>query len=869
MYRRLLLVTVILSIVLSFSSQSQDLLPSPTYVPPDLATYGEEAHYRDMAIIETSGSSFMEVRDFWMELTRRGALIAVITSPQRMVGWVPRESYDNVLSTRLETATGDIRVLSISYTASEFRAKTVYRNSVMSETSEADETLVDFLDFIKRKKTPEDIQRIKEREWELRLLEENMPPPNCVGVNVLSESDIQDMKSKAEIQGGPGAKIFRATRPLGLIAHTSFFLESKSGTGTWNWNSTVYLRYKIFYIVGMSYWTSFAAKFGKTSSGLWRLYGRTHSATQITGEPTAVGEDSFVPTVIGRLWSGTRPTWGWARTAVKWCWPYNNYIRTTLGTDEAISGFIAYKGSGSESIWPHAEVICWGGCDNEREGVYFALDTQYWQAGHNPFDAPRRNVFAHEIGHLWGSPDEYADGAGCFNWTYRGIGNINCQRKQPARGRPGLFMTGSDGMMMANYLGGHSIAQPIHTGVISAANATPIRCFMTVPANIPVIVKQCDDGGNRTYTTTMCQPVDYDYCAKVRVPLTRNISGTTYYFDKWRVTRRNGATTTFTNYANELPSYAWTSTKANPVVTVRAIFTSSPPDFKSANATLSAWLAPNSNAALPGRAIALKWRNKYDMSRTDTKIEFERTPGTWVGLDINNMTLRPFHVSIGQWTGAHIFSTPTSSGGNMPIQVNRMYKFRIVGYFNTIRGTPSSTASVITRPETPADTVFCYDSYEPNTLSSPKVLTSSGPGMVAYTIKAACPMIPRAGEWTWFVPKNDYYRITVINVSSTFFGQKLHLILRVRDGSKFKPRFRAQRAGTTSHINATYVGGAYHLRIAADGEYLIKVEPRISGAISNDLVDRTQGVFGFGEYEMTVERVTNNPQVTLLCNIIV
>jgi hypothetical protein len=87
-----------------------------------------------------------------------------------------------------------------------------------------------------------------------------------------------------------------------------------------------------------------------------------------------------------------------------------------------------------------------------------------------------------------------------------------------------------------------------------------------------------------------------------------------------------------------------------------------------------------------------------------------------------------------------IYAVPGTGGtGANAIQSNREYRFRIVGYFNTNRGTPSQIAAVTTRPSTPADTVYCYDPSEPNSISSPKVLTSSGPGMTPYTSGAPFP----------------------------------------------------------------------------------------------------------------------------------
>jgi hypothetical protein len=145
------------------------------------------------------------------------------------------------------------------------------------------------------------------------------------------------------------------------------------------------------------------------------------------------------------------------------------------------------------------------------------------------------------------------------------------------------------------------------------------------------------------------------------------------------------------------------------------------------------------------------------------------------------------------------------------------------------------------------------------------MLPSSGPGMTPYSVVGACTFIPRSGEWSWFIPQGDYYRLTVINVSNLVYGEKLTLTLRVKDGSDFQPKFRAQRVGTTTHINSYLSGGVYRLNLTSDGEYIIKVEPNMSQSISYDLVDRTGGHFGFGEYEIAVQRAVNNPSIKAPC----
>lgn len=852
-------VLLLLMLLPPVAAAQQDV-PAPRFVPPDIATAGEEAYHKDIAIIETNCTTWEEARALWIELTRNGALISVMASPRRMLGWVPAEALEAVQLTHVQSATGGGGVTAVAYTADaaqQSMSKVVWSDDAERE---AEDALLSYLGFIRRVRTDEERQRQAEREMEIQILQQTKPPQDCMRGYVLDE-DAPRRGDPTDSRTGGAPSIQLATRVMGVIVHSSFFLESASGTGSFNWDATVYDRYRNFYVAAFNYWTSFASKYGKTLTGKWRLYSPYNSNSQVTGEPTSVGEDVFIREVLDRMTSGSPgsiPS-GWT-AGPHWNRWYNNLVLAGDATaNYAVCGWIGYKPSGEESIWPHA-VFCTNGT-GDVEGIYFALDTQYWQAGHDPFSASLRNVIAHEMGHLWGGPDEYANDAGCYNWSYRGAHNINCQQEQNALGRPGLKMRGYDGIMGWNYIAGNSVATPVHTGVRTAAQMSPIRCFSTEPANIPITVKNCDDNTGRTYNKTMCLPIDFDYCHKTWVPVTRVISGTTWYFDHWRVRRNSGSTTNFTWSANELSNWTFTSTLADPVTDIVAVFTSTPPDFNTANTTVEAWLAPFGSTANPNRAIALRWRNKYDMSKVQTRIEYERTAGNWVELTPACQVLTPFNVGIGQWTGAYIIATPQGTG-TQTIQAGTQYRFRIVGYFNTVRGAVSNTASITTRPASPNDTVFCYDTYEPNSETSPRVLTSSGPGMTPYVIKAACPISAVSGEFSWYHPKKDYYRITVIGVNTLVFGEKVEIVLTVRPGSDFEPKFHAQRVGTTTHTNAVKTSATtWRLYLTADGEYLLKVEPQISTYVSNDFVDRTGGHFGFGEYTLSVGRDDNEPVI--------
>lgn len=840
-------------------------VPQPSYVPPDAGEYGLAAHNEHLAVIEIDATDIESAILMRNELTRNGALVSLITSPGRMLAWVPPTARDAVAATRVQTATGSMSVRSVSFSSAEF-ARNRSADQINTEETEADEAIVAYLDFIKRPLTDEDRQRIAAREAEIEALAPKYEGRGCTSILEIDAPPLRELTGGMPAVGGEEDQFLRKTTLQGYVIHSSFFLESKSGTGSWNWDATVYNRYRNFYIAGMNYWVSFAARYGKTISTYWRHYSPYLTTTQINGEPVTVGEDSFIPTVIARLatpsGSDAPPNWADVGAGRRWGWWYNNKVRAAFNADESILGFIAYKPSGDEGIWPHAAVLGWN--NGDREGVYFAMDTQYWQCELDPFAAPMRNVVAHEIGHLWGAPDEYKND-NC-NWTYRGIPNINCQTLHAAYGRPGFNMRGWDGIMKGNYIRGNSVATPVHTGVITAGQTSPVRIYRSTPNNITLTFENCDGVMTRDWATPIGVGVDFDYCHKVTAPASVFRSGQTWYFDHWKITRESGAISTIDYYANTLPSNSYNSTYANPATDIEAVYTNTPPDFMTSNQTLEAHLAPAGTSNSPNPAIALKWRNRYNMADVNTIIEYEASAGNWRPLGSGHRVMGPFGVPVGQWTGVLVYAVPNATGtGSTNVQSNKQYRFRIIGEFNTNRGTPSVIAAVTTRPASPQDTVYCYDANEPNSTASPKLLPSSGPGMASYAVDGAIPVTGIAGEFSWFIPINDYYRVTVINVSNALFGERLTIKARVKDGSDFNLRLRAQRVGTTTHINAYSQGGVQTLNLGADGEYLIKVESNMSQTVSYDFVNRTGGHFGFGEYELTVERTMVQPQLQMPC----
>jgi hypothetical protein len=833
---------VLCLVLLPLLLRAQDDTPAPRYVPPDFTISGMNDYYRDMVVITTTCRTPAEVKQLWRLLTENGALVSVISSPGRMLAWVPPEARAAVLGTRIATAQGEVGVLSLASTAAELSAARDKSAGMMAvEENEADQTLAKYLEYIRTPRDAQEIARMEQNALEDWAKSQSEPHP---------DAPVQYV-SRDEGGGKTGVSwTAHANSAMGYVVHASFYLESTSSSGSWNWPSSLYEDYKTHYLNAVNFWAGISAKYGHTMTTYWILYGPSSSVCAVTGEPAVVGEDVFVPIVLDRLLSGSWESTGDARD---WAFMYNRYLRDHYSAAEAIHGFTAYKPSGAEGIWPHAWMCGWSSW-TMIEGLYYALDTRY--DGDDPLSHPLRNVYAHESGHLWGNPDEYNGGVADCDWTYRGMKNVNCQRNRTLP--DGTLLRGWDGIMAWNFTAGTSLATPVHSGLQAASAAAPYRYFKTEPVNMQLQVATYG-AGPVTFTQTTALACSFDFQMEVTAPPTQVRSGTTYYFDHWTFTRKTGSPTDLTYAGTMLDRYEINSysSLANPLKEIKAVYTSSPPDFLSVNHSISAWLAPTSHEVSPGRAVALRWTNKYDMSKVETRVEWERTSGNWVEVPAADFFgMAAFNVLAGQWTGVRIYQVPGTSGPQA-IQAGTTYRFRIVGYFNGTRGTPSDAAQVTTRPATPADTAFCHDIYEPNGTSSPKTLPSIGPGVDPYAIHAGMTITNISGEFSWHSPKADVYRITAIGLTGGFSGTKLHLVLHVDAGSDFKPILQTQRVGNTTWTNASWNSSeqGYVINIGTDGEYLIKVNADIYAAWGMyDLVDRSSGKFGFGEYTLEVSR---------------
>lgn len=842
----------VLLLLLGSAVSAQQLLPEPRYVPPDIIADGFDAHFQHMAILETDCRDNDDATQLVYELTRQGAVIAVVSSPQRMIGWVPPEARDAVRGVRISTPDGTVGVQGLAYTSDELRALVNETGFAKQVYNEADEALATYLDWVRKPWTPE--RELEREQAELRFQSLRDVLPNDAPTELVPA-----------LADGKGDQIMissYSSAAFGTVDHTSFFLESQSGSGSWNWPLSVYEDYKTLYTSALVFWAAEASKYGKSMTTFWHLYGRSSAATQLNGEAVSIGEATFIPIVLDRVTVGSPVYIGGLDPHHRWAVKYNRDMRSATGHSQSIMGFIAYKGTPDEGIWPHASMVLWG--DGKVEGMYFALDNQYWQAVPDPLANPYRNVIAHEIGHLWGAPDEYFNTQSSCDWSYRGIANDNCQRWQTV----GSYqMRGWDGIMMANYVGGTSRATPVHTGVLAAASAVPRRLFRTVPAGYVLTLTNCD-GGSFVLNQSTYVPMAHDYCFSLAAEPTHGSGSATRYFEKWEFVYKNGTHNEYTMYGPNLSGGILRGSLTNPITEIIAHYTSTPPDFMTANATLEAWNAPSGHAVQPAANIALRWVNRYDMNKVKTIIEYDRS-GSWVPLTTDNIVLyHPNTVPVGYWTGLRIHSVPLAGGTNQAIQPNREYRFRIIGEYNTVRGNPSNVATVRTRPASPADTVFCHDPNEPNSSGSPRTLPSMGPGIDEYTVGGALTIDGMTGEFSWYRPKTDYYRITAIGLSSGLFGNRLKLRLKVLDGSDFKPKFSAQRVGTTTWVYATHVPSieSYVLALANDGEYILRIEADITDIGGMwDLADRFTGNFGFGEYRFTVGIEQQNPVFVDLC----
>jgi hypothetical protein len=395
----------LLLLVLLWTSTAMGQAVQPGYIPPDAAQFGLQAHNQHLAVIQTNCATMDEAVAMRNELTRTGALVSLFTSPQFMLAWVPPEAKSAVQSTKAPAAMGSIGVVSVSYSSAEYRSQQG-ANQTMAALTEADEAILDYIDFIKKPLTEEEKERIRKAEEEMAIRSGEMPAMDCMKFVQLNEPNPRERSSGYPQHRHRRSADHACVENPRLCRAYSFFVESKSGTGTWNWDATIYNRYRNFYIAGMNYWASFTARYGRTLTTHWRLYSPSSSYTQVTGEPTTTGEHAFIPEIVKKFYTpsgsnkpphGTGPTQVWNTAGGTIRKSATHSIRTTRSAASSPT-----NRRRNEAIWPHASSITWGGTEKRRRVLCHGYTVLAMRT--RPFSKPMRNVIAHELGHLWGSP---------------------------------------------------------------------------------------------------------------------------------------------------------------------------------------------------------------------------------------------------------------------------------------------------------------------------------------------------------------------------------------------------------------------------------------------------------------------------------
>lgn len=136
-------------------------------------------------------------------------------------------------------------------------------------------------------------------------------------------------------------------------------------------------------------------------------------------------------------------------TAFAQAYSYDNWMRQTYSTDWAYSVFVADSLMDSDGMFPNSSSAF-----AYLYGPYMVMTydngtpTGQWTL------ARMNQVFAHESGHIFGCPDEYA-GAGtctCTNYGYLGVTNGNCVNCTP---NPVTCLMASNTLQLCTFTRGH------------------------------------------------------------------------------------------------------------------------------------------------------------------------------------------------------------------------------------------------------------------------------------------------------------------------------------------------------------------------------------------------------------------------------
>lgn len=209
---------------------------------------------------------------------------------------------------------------------------------------------------------------------------------------------------------------------IGSIA-VGVVLPESTGSGE-NWSNTDPLypgqnRRQLVYnqiVSGANWW----ATSGGTAASITFYYDQ-RMGVSTTYEPITIstannGETLWVGSVLNTMgFTGTN--------AFMQAYDYDNWMRSTYGAEWAFGVFVADSLNDTDGMFPSLNSAF-----AYLYGPYQVMTYDNGTTGGQWYLSRMNQVFAHESGHIFGAPDEYA-GAGtctCANYGYLGVTNGNC-----------------------------------------------------------------------------------------------------------------------------------------------------------------------------------------------------------------------------------------------------------------------------------------------------------------------------------------------------------------------------------------------------------------------------------------------------------
>ncbi len=818
--------------------------------------------YREYAVIHTQCQDWPEAYAFREQLIKTGCTVSVLVTPQYFLGWVPFAQEESVAALpnlasvmrsasmqKIQVEGHDAYMLERAFEhCRRARAGLLTAGPTPSDAGETIDAPLDNAGLAGLQNFFNQYERAND------------------SIAVLKGQPIEDWRQEAQGRDTWLKKLV-GLPPGDMDGITNvdiFMLESTGASSVYDWTQQDYNAVGDNWIKSFDFWAHGAARYGKSVSFRASIFSYINKAMHVSSEPVQVKKEKdwelmkeaflnlgykepfgsvaaaytinilslgacgacLLPIVFDNLPEGLEKEF--VRT-LKW----NDKRAKKLGVRQSFVALMNLRPINDATDYKRAycRVVNSGFISDKLNVPVIGTVTVdvcigVWVSVQTVDGAP---VFAHETGHIFGAPDEYAEHQGdadCAQpgFYFRGLGNPNCVATNKNSVTAIMRNSSKDNINLDRF----SSAIPIHIGWTSG-QARTIK-FSTSPPGIPMKLPIGIKGGE-TFTSTKDLYLGLGYrIPKASVPNSFSLSGTTYEFEGWY---EDGVR------VKEGPTRDITISKT--VSGYEARFEKSTAGIDVANNSLEARYglgkaaSPSANAWEPG--IVLVWRSTLEDQKAGYHVQVDNG-GSWEDLpslhtDIQRAPLYCYS-NVSNIKGANI--SPASS-----------YRLRVVPYNrDSIRGTPSNVVPITIRPAAPATDTYGYDKYEPNNTSSTAVSRSISSGATE-TIAAAISYTQPQGSG--FVFDDDYY---VFQADSMSAIEEVEFTLDYRPGSLFKPLVLWRKMASSTWIEVK-PGASRGLvfAVAGSGKYIVKVT---AVRVSKDLIGAETSIGHWGEYVLVARR---------------